>query len=62
TGRVGCAVVAVAVASTVLELLSGSVDGAAADGSAIESVLRVAALLALLGAAALGVLVRRVKV
>ncbi|MFB8404336.1 MFS transporter [Streptomyces sp. NPDC055912] len=54
--------VAVAVASTVLELLSGSVEGAAADGSAIESVLRVAALLALLGAAALGVLVRRVKV
>ncbi|MEV7376427.1 MFS transporter [Streptomyces sp. NPDC090301] len=54
--------VAVAVASTVLELLSGSVDGAAADGSAIESVLRAAALLALLGAAALGVLVRRVKV
>ncbi|OKJ65675.1 hypothetical protein AMK27_05670 [Streptomyces sp. CB02009] len=54
--------VAVAVASTVLELLSGSVEGAAADGSAIESVLRAAALLALLGAAALGVLVRRVKV
>ncbi|MFE6816638.1 MFS transporter [Streptomyces sp. NPDC057677] len=54
--------VAVAVASTVLELLSGSVEGAAADGSAIEWVLRAAALLALLGAAALGVLVRRVKV
>lgn len=54
--------VAVAVASTVLEVLSGSVGGAASDGPAIESVLRVAALLSVLGAAALAVLVRRVRV
>lgn len=54
--------VAVAVASTVLEVLSGSAGSAASDGSAIESVLRVAALLSVLGAAALAVLVRRVRV
>ncbi|MET9693330.1 MFS transporter [Streptomyces sp. NPDC006514] len=54
--------VAVAVASTVLEVISGSASSAASDGPAIELVLRAAALLSLLGAAALGVLVRRVRV
>lgn len=54
--------VAVAVASTVLEVISGSAGSAASDGPAIESVLRVAALLSVLGAAALAVLVRRVRV
>ncbi len=54
--------VAVAVASTVLEVLSGSAGSAASDGPAIESVLRVAALLSVLGAAAPAVLVRRVRV
>lgn len=54
--------VAVAVASTVLEVISGSVEGAASDGSAIETVLRAAALLAVLGAAALAAVVRRVPV
>ncbi|MGW7312443.1 MFS transporter [Streptomyces sp. NPDC054854] len=51
--------VAVAVASTVLEALSGSAARAASDGPAIESVLRAAALLSVLGAAALAVVVRR---
>ncbi|MFE2270818.1 MFS transporter [Streptomyces lavendulae] len=54
--------VAVAVASTVLEVISGSAEGAASDGSAIETVLRAAALLAVLGAAALAAVVRRVPV
>lgn len=54
--------VAVAVASTVLEVISGSASSAASDGPAIEWVLRAAALLSLLGAAALGVLVRRVRI
>ncbi|MEV8532549.1 MFS transporter [Streptomyces sp. NPDC051211] len=49
---------AVAVATTVLEALSGSAEGAASDGPAIEAVLRVAAALALAGAAALLPLVR----
>ncbi|MER5928779.1 MFS transporter [Streptomyces sp. NPDC002054] len=49
---------AVAVATTVLEALSGSAEAAAADGPAIEAVLRVAAGLALAGAAALLPLVR----
>ncbi|MFE6905622.1 MFS transporter [Streptomyces erythrochromogenes] len=40
---------AVAVASTVLEVLSGSASRAASDGAAIETVLRAAAVLALLG-------------
>ncbi|WP_338673789.1 MFS transporter [Streptomyces sp. SCSIO 30461] len=44
---------AVAVASTVLELLSGSSSRAASDGAAIETVLRSAAALALLGGALL---------
>ncbi|MCX5197269.1 MFS transporter [Streptomyces sp. NBC_00249] len=51
--------VAVAVASTVLEVISGSAAAAAADGPAIESVLRAAALLSLLGAAAMTAVVRR---
>lgn len=51
--------VAVAVASTVLEVISGSVAGAAADGPAIETVLRAAAVLAVLGAAAMAAVVRR---
>ncbi|MET9603494.1 MFS transporter [Streptomyces sp. NPDC006512] len=51
--------VAVAVASTVLEALSGSAARAASDGPAIESILRAAALLAVLGAAAMAVVVRR---
>ncbi|MFD3551986.1 MFS transporter [Streptomyces goshikiensis] len=50
--------VAVAVATSVLEVLSGSEQRAASDGSAIESVLRVAALLALAGAASLLPLIR----
>ncbi|MFI6150031.1 MFS transporter [Streptomyces sp. NPDC051109] len=50
---------AVAVAATVLEVLSGSEQQAASDGPAIESVLRVAALLSLAGAAGLLPLIRR---
>ncbi|MFE6084364.1 MFS transporter [Streptomyces virginiae] len=50
---------AVAVASTVLEALSGSAPGAASDGAAIETVLRAAAVLALLGG---GLLLRLVRV
>lgn len=50
--------VAVAVATTVLEVLSGSAERAASDGPAIEQVLRVAALLSLVGAAALLPLIR----
>ncbi|MFB6626340.1 hypothetical protein ACFCWD_19095 [Streptomyces sp. NPDC056374] len=42
---------AVAVASTVPGALSGSASGAASDGSAIETVLRAAAVLALFGGA-----------
>ncbi len=42
--------VAVTVATTVLEALSGTAEQAAADGNAIEWVLRAAALLALAGA------------
>ncbi|MFD4247578.1 MFS transporter [Streptomyces sp. NPDC058525] len=53
--------VAVAVASTALEVISGSAGSAASDGPAIETVLRAAALLSLLGAAALGILVRKVR-
>ncbi|MGZ9935053.1 MFS transporter [Streptomyces sp. NC-S4] len=49
---------AVAVASTVLEVLSGSASSAASDGAAIETVLRAAAVLALLGGALLLHLVR----
>ncbi|KOU19051.1 hypothetical protein ADK52_29565 [Streptomyces sp. WM6372] len=49
---------AVAVAATVLEVLSGSEQRAASDGPAIESVLRVAALLSLAGAAGLLPLIR----
>ncbi|OKJ63545.1 hypothetical protein AMK27_11820 [Streptomyces sp. CB02009] len=49
---------AVAVAGTVLEALSGSASGAASDGSAIETVLRAAAVLALVGGAPLLRLVR----
>lgn len=50
--------VAVAVGATVLEVLSGSEQQAASDGPAIESVLRVAALLSLVGAASLLPLIR----
>lgn len=51
--------VAVAVAASVLEVISGSAARAASDGPAIESVLRGAALLSVLGAAALAAVVRR---
>ncbi|MFD7614973.1 MFS transporter [Streptomyces sp. NPDC059828] len=51
--------VAVAVAATVLEAVSGSPAQAASDGPAIEAVLRCAAVLALIGSAALAVLHRR---
>ncbi|OKK17734.1 hypothetical protein AMK16_21195 [Streptomyces sp. CB00455] len=51
--------VAVAVAATVLEAISGSAGAAASDGAAIEAILRVGALLSVLGAAALAVVVRR---
>lgn len=50
--------VAVAVAATVLEVLSGSVAGAASDGPAIETVLRAAAVLAVAGAVLLVPLIR----
>ncbi|WP_432175388.1 MFS transporter [Streptomyces sp. Tue6028] len=50
--------VAVAVAATVLEAVSGSAARAASDGPAIEVVLRAAAALALMGAALLVPLVR----
>ncbi|WP_327130648.1 MFS transporter [Streptomyces sp. NBC_01343] len=50
---------AVAVAATVLEVLSGSEQAAASDGAAIETVLRGAALLSLAGAAGLLPLIRR---
>ncbi|MFI1153360.1 MFS transporter [Streptomyces sp. NPDC020817] len=50
---------AVAVAATVLEVLSGSEQAAASDAAAIETVLRGAALLSLLGAAGLLPLIRR---
>ncbi|MEV0990289.1 MFS transporter [Streptomyces sp. NPDC049949] len=50
---------AVAVAATVLEVLSGSEQAAASDGAAIETVLRGAALLSLVGAAGLLPLIRR---
>jgi len=55
TSLVMVGAVSVAIAATVLELLSGSVRGAASDGAAIEVVLRAGALLALVGA--LGLLV-----
>ncbi|MEU6982796.1 hypothetical protein ABZ946_05165 [Streptomyces sp. NPDC046324] len=45
-------------ASSVLEALSGSASRAASDGPAIESVLRAAAVLALLGGVLLLRLVR----
>jgi EmrB/QacA subfamily drug resistance transporter len=51
--------VAVAVAATVLEAVSGSAARAASDGPAIEAVLRVASALALAGAGALALLARR---
>ncbi|MFJ7965332.1 MFS transporter [Streptomyces sp. NPDC096324] len=50
--------VAVTVAATVLEEVSGSAGGAASDGSAIDGVLRVVALLSVAGAAVLVPLVR----
>lgn len=50
--------VAVAVAATALEAVSDSAADAAADGSAVEAVLRVTAALALAGGAALAALVR----
>uniref|UniRef100_A0AAU2JZ82 MFS transporter n=1 Tax=Streptomyces sp. NBC_00049 TaxID=2903617 RepID=A0AAU2JZ82_9ACTN len=50
--------VAVAVASTALEAVSGSAARAATDGPATEAVLRVAAGLALMGAGALATLAR----
>ncbi|MER5468211.1 MFS transporter [Streptomyces sp. NPDC002685] len=50
--------VAVTVAATVLEAISGSADGAASDGSAIEGLLRVAAVLSVAGAGLLVPLIR----
>lgn len=50
--------VAVTVAATVLEEISGSTGAAASDGSAIDGVLRVAAALAVAGSVALVPLVR----
>ncbi|MET7981925.1 MULTISPECIES: MFS transporter [unclassified Streptomyces] len=50
--------IAVTVAATVLEEVSGSAGVAASDGSAIDGVLRVVALLAVAGAAVLVPLVR----
>ncbi|MFB7462409.1 MFS transporter [Streptomyces sp. NPDC056224] len=58
TSMVLLGAVAVAVASTALEAVSGSATDAAADGSATEAVLRVAAALALVGGAALAALAR----
>ncbi|MFD3699098.1 hypothetical protein ACFWUZ_23650 [Streptomyces sp. NPDC058646] len=51
--------VAVAVATSVLEAISGSADRAASDGPAIEAVLRAEALLPVLGAAAPAAVLRR---
>ncbi|MEU8777914.1 MFS transporter [Streptomyces sp. NPDC048606] len=51
--------VAVAVASTLLEVISGSATRAASDGAAIETLLRGAAALAVLGAAAMAAVGRR---
>ena len=45
--------VSVAIAATVLELLSGSVRAAASDAAAIETVLTAGAVLALAGALSL---------
>ncbi|MFK0215407.1 hypothetical protein [Streptomyces sp. NPDC090298] len=50
--------VAVAVAATVLEAISGSAQSAASDGPALQTVLRAAAVLALLGAVPLVPLAR----
>ncbi|MFB6628442.1 MFS transporter [Streptomyces sp. NPDC056362] len=50
--------VAVAVAATVLEAISGSAQSAASDGPALRTVLRAAAVLALLGAVPLVPLAR----
>ncbi|MFI1470519.1 MFS transporter [Streptomyces wuyuanensis] len=50
--------VAVTVAATVLEAVSGSAATAASDGPAIEGVLRVAALMAVAGAGSLVPLIR----
>ncbi|THA24484.1 MFS transporter [Streptomyces sp. RKND-216] len=51
--------VAVAVAASVLEVVSGAASTAGADGPAIEAVLRGASVLAFAGAAGLLVLLRR---
>ncbi|MFJ9344041.1 MFS transporter [Streptomyces sp. NPDC101733] len=51
--------VAVAVASTLLEVISGSTTHAASDGPAIETLLRWTAVLSVLGAAAMALVVRR---
>ena len=53
TSLVMLGAVSVAIAATALELLSGSVRGAASDAAAIEIVLRAGALLALVGALSL---------
>ena len=45
--------VSVAIAAAMLELLSGSVAGAASDASALNTILRTGAMLAVLGAAGL---------
>jgi hypothetical protein len=40
----------VAIAAAMLELLSGSIKGAASDGAAIDTILRAGAVLAFVGA------------
>jgi MFS family permease len=51
--------VSVAIAAAMLELLSGSVDGAASDAAAIDTILRAGAVLAFIGAAGLFAFGRR---
>jgi MFS family permease len=51
--------VSVAIAAAMLELLSGSVEGAASDASAINTILRAGAVLAFIGAAGLFAFGRR---
>ena len=51
--------VSVAIAAAMLELLSGSVEGAASDGPAINAILRAGAALAFIGAAGLFAFGRR---
>ncbi|MEU0431641.1 hypothetical protein ABZ153_08350 [Streptomyces sp. NPDC006290] len=50
--------VAVTVAATVLETISGSTSGAASDGSAIDGMLRLVAVISVAGAGLLVPLIR----